>query len=116
MDEMAVVSFWLPNATPGLFVAIDPVTHRPVHPSDEQRATFQRAIALDALLAPNAPVLIEALPGGGRLAHLNDAFQSYSIARRDASGRFVTDCAPDAETAKRMLAAPLPSASPKEER
>ena len=47
--------------------------------------------------------------------HLNGAFQSFSIARRDASGRFVNDCAPDAQTALRILSTPLPTAT-KEER
>lgn len=106
---------WATTASPGLFVAIDPVTHRPVAPSAEQRAAFQRAFDLSELLAPAAPVRVEALPHGGKIAYLNGAFQSFSIARRDASGRFVTDCAPDARTALRLLTTPV-TAAPKEER
>jgi hypothetical protein len=113
--EETASDLWATTASPGLFVAIDPATHRPVAPSAEQRAAFQRAIDLTELLAPAAPVRVEALPHGGEIAHLNGAFQSFSIARRDASGRFVTDCAPDARTALRLLATPV-AASPKEER
>jgi len=113
--EEPVSNLWTTTASAGLFVAIDPATHRPVAPSAEQRAAFQRAIDLTELLAPAAPVRVEALPHGGKIAHLNGAFQSFSIARRDASGRFVTDCAPDARTALRLLATPI-TASPKEER
>lgn len=114
--EEPVSDLWTTTASPGLFVAIDPATHRPVAPSAEQRAAFQRAIDLSELLAPAAPVRVEALPHGGRIAYLNGAFQSFSIARRDASGRFVTDCAPDAPTALRLLATPVVTVSPKEER
>lgn len=113
--EAPVSDLWTTTASPGLFVAIDPATHRPVAPSAEQRAAFQRAIDLSELLAPAAPVRVEALPHGGEIAHLNGAFQSFSIARRDASGRFVADCAPDARTALRLLATPI-TAAPKEER
>jgi hypothetical protein len=113
--EEPAFDLWLRPANPGLFVAIDPVTHRPVAPSPEQRAAFQRAYDLSELLAPSAPVRVEALPHGGEIAHLNGAFQSFSIARRDASGRYVNDCAPDAKTALRILSSPVSSA-PKEER
>jgi hypothetical protein len=113
--EEPVSDLWTTTSSPGLLVAIDPATHRPVAPSAEQRAAFQRAIDFSELLAPAVPVRVEALPHGGEIAHLNGAFQSFSIARRDASGRFVTDCAPDALTALRLLATPV-TASPKEER
>ena len=93
------------------FMTIDDAEHY----SPEQRAAFQRAIDLSELLGLAAPVRVVALPHGGEIAHLNGAFQSFSIARRDASGRFVTDCAPDARTALRLLATPV-TASPKEER
>ena len=114
--EEPILFTWATSPASGLFVAIDPVTRRPVAPSLEQRQAFDRGIALDAFLAPAAPVVIEALPGGGEIAHLNGSFHSFSIARRDASGRFVTDCAADAETARRLLATPVVTAPKKEER
>lgn len=113
--EEQALDLWSQPTSPGLYVAIDPVTHRPVAPSPEQRAAFGRSMDLTELLAPTAPVRVEALPHGGEIAHLNGAFQSFSIARRDASGKFVNDCAPDAKTALRMLSTPLPAPS-KEER
>jgi hypothetical protein len=113
--EAPVSDLWTATSSPGLFVAIDPTTHRPVAPSAEQRAAFQRAIDLTELLTPAAPVRVEALPHGGKIAHLNGAFQSFSIARRDASGRFVTDCAPDVPTALQLLATPV-TVPPKEAR
>ena len=113
--EESSLDVWTMPSNPGLFVAIDPVTHRPVAPSPEQRAAFQRAFDLSELLAPSAPVRVEALPQGGEIAHLNGAFQSFSIARRDASGRYVNDCAPDAKTALQVLSTPVTTPT-KEER
>ena len=117
MDEPFLgASSWTAPETPGLYVALDPVTRRPVAPSAEQRRTFQAAIDLDQLLAPTAPLRVEKLPGGGEIVHLDGAFQSFSIARRDASGRFVVDCAPDGATARRLLATPLtPASTPRKE-
>jgi len=113
--EDAVLDAWSLPSQPGLYVAIDPVTHRPVAPSPEQRAAFQRAFDLNELLAPTAPVRVEALPHGGEIAHLNGAFQSFSVARRDASGHYVNDCAPDAKAALQILSTPVTTA-PKEDR
>jgi hypothetical protein len=116
MDEPSFGTAGWP-APAGLYVALDPLTRRPVAPSAEQRRAFQAAIDLDQLLAPTAPLTVEKLPGGGEIVQLNGAFQSFSIARRDASGRFVVDCAPDGATARRLLATPLtPSTPQKEER
>src|SRR4029453_4790853 len=105
--EDTVLDAWAMPSHPGLYVAIDPVTHRPVAPSHEQRAAFQRAFDLNELLAPTAPVRVEALPHGGEIAHLNGAFQSFSVARRDASGHYVNDCAPDAKGALQILSTPV---------
>jgi hypothetical protein len=115
MDEPSIgAAGWLAPA--GLYVALDPVTRRPVAPSVEQRRAFQAAIDLDQLLAPSAPPTVEKLPGGGEIVQLNGAFQSFSIARRDASGRFVVDCAPDGASARRLLATPLtPGSTPQKE-
>ncbi len=115
MDEPSFgAASWAAPA--GLYVALDPVTRRPTAPSVEQRRAFQAAIDLDQLLAPTAPLTVEKLPGGGEIVHLNGAFQSFSIARRDASGRFVVDCAPDGATARRLLATPLtPASTPRKE-
>lgn len=105
---------WAPRAAragraSGLFIALDPVTHLPTTPSDAQMRTFAAPGGHDALLAPTAPLRIERLPGGGEIIHLNGQFQSYSIARRDARGRIVTDCAPDPATARKLLTKPAPS-------
>ena len=113
--EESSFDLWTMPSNPGIYVAIDPATHRPVAPSPEQRAAFQRAFDLGELLAPSAPVRVEALPNGGEIAHLNGAFQSFSIARRDASGRYVNDCAPDAKTALQVLSTPVTTPT-KEER
>jgi hypothetical protein len=87
----------------GLFVALDPVTHLPTTPSEAQKRAFAERAGHDALLAPTAPLRVERLPGGGEIIQLNGRFQSYSIARRDSRGRFVTDCAPDPATARNLL-------------
>ena len=93
----------------GLYVAIDPVTHRPIAPTPEQLRAWNDQRATDALTAPARPLAVQKLPNGGEIVHLNGAFRSYSIARRDAHGTFTTDCAPDTRTAKQLLQAPLPA-------
>lgn len=80
---------------PGLLIAIDPVTRRPTKPTAEQIRAFEEQQARDPLLAPERPLTAERLPGGGEILHLGGAFQVYSIARRDANGRIVTDCSAD---------------------
>jgi hypothetical protein len=103
----------LPPATPGLFIAIDPVTHKPVMPSLEQRkawaADAARAAALQAPLAPGAFLPVERLPGGGEIVQLNGRFQAYEVARRDASGHITTDCVSDLDAAKKLVARPAPT-------
>jgi len=94
----------------GLFIALDPVTHLPTTPTDAQLRSFATQVSHDALLAPARPLQVERLPGGGEIVHLNGQFQVYSIARRDAKGHFVTECAPDAATARKLLAEPPPAA------
>jgi hypothetical protein len=102
-----------PAATPGLFIAIDPVTHKPVMPSLEQRkawaADAARAAALQAPLAPGAFLPVERLPGGGEMVQLNGRFQAYEVARRDANGHFTTDCVSDLDAAKKLIAQPSPA-------
>jgi hypothetical protein len=96
--------------SPGFFVALDPVTGLPTRPSEAQRraaaAQFENE---DALRAPLSPLVIERLPGGGEIVHLGGRFQVYSVARRDARGRIVTDCSLDPTAARRLLAAPVPA-------
>jgi hypothetical protein len=104
---------WLPGDPPtslasGLFIAIDPVTHRPTAPSAEQKRAWAAQQELDALLAPTRPLQVERLPGGGNIIHLNGQFQTYSIARRDAKGHIVTDCATDPASARKLLKQPVP--------
>jgi hypothetical protein len=101
---------------PGLIIAIDPVTHLPIQPTEEQKRAIQAQRSQDALLAPAMPLQVRALPGGGEIVDLNGAYRSFSIARRDARGRIVTDCAPDAEAARKLLARPAPSASAPEDK
>jgi len=96
-----------PRAT-GLFIAIDPVTHRPTTPTREQIRAWNDQQSHDALLAPARPMQTERLPNGGEIIHLNGAFRSYSIARRDAHGHIVTDCVPDPGTARTLLTEPAP--------
>lgn len=95
------------TAVSGLWIALDPVTRRPTAPTAEQRR------AVRAALAPAAPEMDETLPvvripGGGELVHLNGRHQVFSVARRDASGRFTTGCASDSAAASRALTAPPP--------
>jgi len=104
------------HQSPGMFIAIDPVTRRPVAPSEEQKRGFQAQVERDALLAPAHPLQIEKLPGGGEIIHLNGQFQVYSIARRDAQGHIRTDCVPNPSTARKLLSEPAPSAGHWEEK
>jgi hypothetical protein len=88
------------------------VTHLPTAPTDAQLRSFATQVPHDALLAPARPLRVERLPGGGEIVHLNGQFQVYSVARRDANGHFVTECAPDPATARKLLAQPAPAAAP----
>jgi hypothetical protein len=88
-------------------IAIDPETKRPVMPTLEQRRAWaeamQRGGALGAPVAPDAPLRVEKIPSCGDITYLDGRFQVYVVARRDANGRIVTDCAPDYEAAKRLV-------------
>jgi len=102
---------------PGLLVALDPVTGLPTRPSaDQRRAAAARLESEDALNAPLSPLVVERLPGGGEIVHLGGRFQVYSVARRDAHGRFVTDCSLDPAAARKVLSAPAPAAARREEK
>lgn len=109
-----------PVASPGLFIAIDPETRKPVMPSPEQRkalaADAARAAALHAPIAPDAYLPVVRLPGGGELVHLDGRFQVYSIARRDANGNITTDCDSDLESIQKLLSTPAPTTRVREER
>lgn len=89
-------------ATAGLWIALDPVTRRPVRPTPEQRSAA-------GLAAPEVDEVlpVERIPGGGELLHLNGRHQVFEVARRDATGRFRTSCASDSATATRVLATPV---------
>jgi hypothetical protein len=103
--------------SPGLFVALDPVTGLPTMPTAAQRrAAASQIESEDALRAPLSPLVIEHLPGGGEIVHLGGRFQVYSVARRDARGRIVTDCSLDPAAARKLLSAPVPAAPRREEK
>jgi len=95
----------------GLFIALDPVTHLPTTPTEAQMRSLATQAPHDALLAPTRPLQVERLSGGGEIVHLNGQLQVYSVARRDANGHFVTECAPDAASARRLLTQPVPPAA-----
>jgi len=105
--------------TPGLMIAIDPETKRPVTPTPEQRRAMSDAMerggALGAPVSPDAPLRVEKIPSGGEVTYLDGRFQVYMVARRDANGHIVTDCVPGAEAAKQVVSHPAP-ASVKEDR
>jgi hypothetical protein len=107
-------------ASPGLFIAIDPETRKPVMPSPEQRkalaADAARSAALHAPISPDAYLPSERIPGGGELVHLDGRFQVYSIARRDANGNITTDCDSDLESIQKLLSTPAPTTRVREER
>ncbi|HKQ19029.1 MAG TPA: hypothetical protein VJW75_04720 [Candidatus Eisenbacteria bacterium] len=95
------------QVTPGLIVALDPVTRLPVRPSAAQRAAAAAIFQEGDLLGPPDGLLpTERIPGGGELIHLQGRFQMFSVARRGADGRFTTDCSPDPVAASRPLAQP----------
>lgn len=90
---------------PGMRIYLDPVTRRPTAPTAEQ----QRSMPSLAPVAPDdRPLPVERIPGGGEMIHLNGRHMAYEIARRDASGRFTTTCAPDSASAMKLLAQPAP--------
>ena len=111
-DELAPMPYSAAAWTPGLMIAIDPVTRRPVTPTPEQRRAMSEAMrggALGAPIAPNAPLRTEKLPGGGEVTYLDGRFEVYMVARRDANGHIVTDCVPDAESVNRIVSQPAPA-------
>jgi hypothetical protein len=112
VDESAPTFVRAADWAPGLIIAIDPETKRPTMPTPEQRRALSDAMerggALGAPIAPDAPLRVEKLPGGGEVTFLDGRFQVYLVARRDASGHLVTDCAPDYESAKRLATQPAP--------
>jgi hypothetical protein len=116
-DYAALFAPVAPTVAPGMIIAIDPETGTPIKPSaDQRRALTMDLESTDALAPTDAPMLMESLPGGGVAVTLNGHFQMYSIARIGPDGRVVTDCAHDAATAKRLLAAPAPRVVPAPEK
>jgi len=84
------------QVAPGLIVALDPVTRLPVRPSAAQRAAAAALFEEGRLVGPPDEMLpTERIPSGGELIHLHGRFDVFSVARRGADGRFVTDCSPD---------------------
>lgn len=82
------------QVAPGLIVALDPVTRLPVRPSAVQRAAAAAMFETGDLLGPpDGPLPTERIPGGGEIIRLQGRFQVFSVARRNADGRFSTDCA-----------------------
>lgn len=105
------------QVTPGLIVALDPVTRLPVRPSAAQRAAAAAIFDEGYLLGPPDGLLpTERIPGGGELIHLQGRFQMFSVARRGADGRFTTDCSSDPIAASRPPAQPTRTARRGEEK
>jgi hypothetical protein len=101
-------------AQSGLRVAIDPATGRVARPSSSQRRAANEAFeAIQERLGPEAPLAVDRLPGGGEIVHLQGRFQIFSVARRDPSGRYVTDCADEAAT-QTLRATPPRATRPRE--
>jgi hypothetical protein len=105
-----VAARWLtPAYRSGLLIALDPASRRPTRPTPEQRRAFSDLLGPDQG-TPDLPA--ERLSRGGEIVHLNGRFQVFSIARRDASGRLILDCASDPAHAA-LPAVPSPSARPR---
>jgi len=77
---------------PGLLIALDPVTRRPIRPSPAQRAAASALFDAGPLSASDGALPVEHIPGGGELVHLKGRFQTFSVARRGADGRFTISC------------------------
>lgn len=93
---------WLgPARGSGLLIAIDPVTRRPIRPTPEQRRALSDLLGPEPA-TPDLPAV--RLSRGGEVVHLNGRFQIFSIARRDASGRLLLDCASDPAHASKPVA------------
>lgn len=102
---------------PGLLVALDPETGLPTTPSAAQRRATAAALeGDDALLVPLGPLPVERAPGGGEIVHLQGRFQVFSVARRTADGRLITDCSLNPAAAQRLLSQPPPAESRWEEK
>jgi len=99
-------------AAPGMIAAIDPATGRIGPPSAAQRAAAERARVASALGPAFAldrsgdDLEIVRLPDGAEMVRLNGRFMEHVVARVDASGRIVTDCAQGPDVADRLTRDP----------
>jgi hypothetical protein len=101
----------------GLYISRDPKTGLPTTPSAAQRRAAAAAFeSAEALTPPLGPLRAARAPGGGEIVHLQGQFQVYSIARRAADGRVLTDCSLDPASAKRLLDQRAPAESAWEEK
>jgi len=101
---------------PGLLVALDPVTGLPTAPSEAQRRAAAALLEAELLAPPDTPLPAERILGGGEVVHLQGRFQSFSMARRDAAGRIVIDCASvPGPTASSFAGPPAPQVRREEE-
>jgi hypothetical protein len=106
-EARGLTSLAPPSATAGLLIAIDPETGRVTAPTVEQRRALRAGFgAAEAPGKPDEFLPVERITRGGELAHLEGRFQVFSVARRDASGRIVTDCAADSAAAVQFLLRP----------
>lgn len=95
------------SATAGLLIAIDPETGQVTAPTAEQRRALHAGSGTaEAPEQPDGFLPVVRITRGGELAHLEGRFQVFSVARRDASGRIVTDCAADSVAAVQLLLRP----------
>ena len=86
----------------GLIAVRDAETGELRAPTAEERAFFTEQMSLRAPLPESVPETVA--PDGTITAVLGPAFQSYSIAVRDADGKLVTTCVASAAEARALLA------------
>jgi hypothetical protein len=86
----------------GMRVTIDPETGETIVPPAAERRSFAEQVGA----TPSRSLVdyqVIRLRDGTRVVHLGESFMHYSFARRDAAGRFHTDCAPSLDEALRAL-------------
>lgn len=119
LPEIFTAPWGAPRAvTPGLRVALDPVTRLPARPSAEQRRAAAAALAgeHDAAGRTDVPLPTERLRAGGELLHLPEGFQVFVTARRNADGLFTIDCTTDPDTHETIASPPSAPPPAREER
>ena len=96
----------------GMRVAIDPETHLPLKPSAGQRTTPVATEGAASPIGATDGVTVRILPDGTKLIDLGESLMQYSVARKDASGKFRFDCAPSVDEARKLAAKPPKPVAP----